>query len=116
MLEEKGRKLEEGVNSRGGITLIKQGSCYRVYRHVGLGARKPVSFLGLAGSLVARVVHPVWHPGSDEAQTKEGQGYRNKIPEQNQVQVFFGEPSLCFTNNENLKWKVNIILSLKLSN
>ena len=83
---------------------------------MGLGARKPVGFLGLAGSLVGSVDHLVWHPSVDEAQTKEGQGCRNKIPEKNQVQVFFGEPSLCFTNNENLKWKVNIILLLKLSN
>ena len=80
MLEEKGRKLEEGVNSRGGITLIKQGSCYWVYRHVGSGARKPVGFLGPASSmLVGRVDHADWHQGSNEAQTRERQGYRSRI-------------------------------------
>ena len=64
--EQKGRKLEEGVNSKGRITLIKQGSCYRVYWHVGSGARKPIGFLGPAGStLVDRVDHPNWHQGSD---------------------------------------------------
>ena len=80
VLEEKGRKLEEGVNSRGGITLIKQGSCYRVYQHVGSGARKPVGFLGPAGSmLVGRMNHPNWYQDSDEAQMRERQGYRSKI-------------------------------------
>ena len=54
-----GRKLEEGVNSRGRITLIKQGSFYWVYLHVGSWARKPIGFLGPAGStLVGRVDHP----------------------------------------------------------
>ena len=94
MLEEKGRKLEEGVNSRGRITLIKQGICYRVYRHVGLGARKPVGFLGPVGStLVGRVDHSNWNQGSDEAQAMERQGYRSKdsgtIFSLLKVQVFF---------------------------
>ena len=88
------RKLEEGVNSRGRITLIKQGSCYRVYRHVGSGAKKPVGFLGPAGStLVGRVDHPNWHQGSYEAQTRDRQGYRSKdlgtIFSLLKIQVFF---------------------------
>ena len=75
-----GRKLEEGVNSRRRITLIKQGSCYQIYRHMGSEARKPVGFLGPAGStLVGRVDHPDWHQGSDEAQTRERQGYMSRI-------------------------------------
>ena len=58
----------------------KQGSCYWVYRHVGSGDRKPVGFLGPAGStLVGRVDHPDWHQGSYEAQTRERQGYRSRI-------------------------------------
>ena len=77
---EEGRKLEEGVNSRERITLEKQGSCYQVYRHMGLGARKPVGFLGPAGStLVDRVDHLVWYQGSGEAQMRESQGYRSRI-------------------------------------
>ena len=57
-----GRKLEEGVNSRGKIYTQREGSCYPVYRYVGSGARKPIGFLGPAGStLVGRVDHPSWH-------------------------------------------------------
>ena len=83
MLEEKGRKLEEGVNSRRRITLRKQASCYRVYWHVGSGARKPVGFLGPTGStLVGRVDHPDCHQGSDEAKERERKGYRSRIQEQ----------------------------------
>ena len=62
---------------------------------MGSGARKPVGFLGLAGStLVGRVDHPNWHQGSDEAQPRERQGYRRKdsgtIFSLLEVQVFFG--------------------------
>ena len=75
-------------NWRRGLTPEKElhsskGSCYRVYWHVGSGARKPVSFLGPAGStLVGRVDHLDWHQGSDEAQTREKKGYKSRIQEQ----------------------------------
>ena len=50
-----------------------KGSCYRVYRHVGLGARKPVGFLGPVESmLVNRVDHPNWHQGSDRIRRERG--------------------------------------------
>ena len=66
-------KLEEEVNSRGRITLRKEGSCYRVYQHVGSRDRKPVDFLGPAGSmLVGRVDHPNWHQGSDRLRRGRG--------------------------------------------
>ena len=67
--EGDGAEMEE--NWRRGLTpgdelhSEKQGSCYRVYRHVGSGARKPVSFLGPAGSLVGRVDHSNWHQVSE---------------------------------------------------
>ena len=63
--------MEEGVNSRRRITLRKEICFYWVYRHVGSGARKPVNFLGPAGStLVGRVDHPNWHQGSDEGEAR----------------------------------------------
>ena len=63
----------------------EQGSCYRVYRHMGPGARKPVGFLGPAGStLVGRVDHPNWHQGSDRLR----RGFKDYL-QLAKVQVFF---------------------------
>ena len=56
-----------GLTPGGIFTLREEGSFYSVYWYVGSGARKPVGFLGPLGStLVGRVDHPVWHPGSDK--------------------------------------------------
>ena len=50
-----------GLTPGGRFRLREEGSCYPVYRYVGSGARKPVGFLGPAGSLVGRVDHPSWN-------------------------------------------------------
>ena len=68
-----------------------------------LGARKPVGFLGSAGStLVGKVDHPNWHQGSDRLRRGRGKatGARFKLTK---VQLFFGEPSRYFTNKGILK-------------
>ena len=45
----------------GQIYTQRERVCYPVYRYVGSGARKPISFLGPAGLLVGRMEHPSWH-------------------------------------------------------
>ena len=67
-----------------------------------LGARKPVGFLGSAGStLVGKVDHPNWHQGSDRLRRGRGKaivvGFKDYLQPAN-VEVFFGEPSNYFTN------------------
>ena len=69
---EREESWRRGLTLGGRFTLREEASCYPVYRYMGSGARKPVGFLGPVGSLVGRVDHPVWNPGSDEAQTRKG--------------------------------------------
>ena len=67
VMEQRGKKTGGRGYSRDELHSGKQGSCYRVYQHVGSGARKPAGFLGPAGStLVGRVDHLNWHQGSDK--------------------------------------------------
>ena len=69
---------------------------------MGSVARKPIGFLGPAGSmLVGRVDHPNWHQGSDMLRGGRGKatgaGFKDYL-QLAKVQVFFGEPSHYFTN------------------
>ena len=48
-----------GINSRQIFTL-SEGGCCPFYWYVGLGARKPVGFLGPANLLVGRVENQSW--------------------------------------------------------
>ena len=99
-----GRGREEswrrGLTPRGRFTLKEERSCYPVYRYVGLGARKPVGFLGPAGSLVGRVDYPSWHQGSYRLKRGKGKakgvGIRDNL-QLAKAQVFFGELSLYCT-------------------
>ena len=105
--ESDGAKKEEnwrrGLTPGGELHSEKQGSCYRVYWHVGSGARKPVGFLGTAGSLVGRVDHPSWHQGSYRIRQGKGKAKGAGIRDNLQLakaQVFFGEPLVILQINE----------------
>ena len=103
---KEGDGAEREENWRRGLTpgdelfSEKQGSCYRVYRHMGSGARKPVGFLGPAGSTLVGS-HLNWHQSSHKLRRRRGQatgaGFKDYL-QLAKVQVFFSEPSRYFTN------------------